>query len=77
MDKLKHIQSGDEVTFLHHGEQVRAIVTGWCDRWYDGRWKKCVMLSRHASIPVDEVVSRTRRQGSDAGIIMFEQPLAS
>lgn len=70
-DKIQHIQSGDEVTIAHRGKQVRAIVTGWCDRWYDGRWKKCVMLSRYASIPVDEVVSRRRLLGSDAGVMDF------
>lgn len=71
--RLAALQIGDEVVFVHHGKQVRAVVTGWCDRVFDGRWKKCVMLARHASVPVDEVVSRHRLSGSGAGYVAFSK----
>ncbi len=71
--RLASIRSGDEITYHHDAGLETGIVAGWLDRQLGEQWVKCVTLQASKLwVPVNQVVSRTRREGCGAGTIAFE-----
>jgi len=72
--KLVSIRSGDEITYHHNDKLETGIVEGWLDRQLGDKWVKCVELTIcKLWVPVSAIVSRTRREGCGAGVIVFEE----
>jgi hypothetical protein len=79
-DKLKAIRIGDQVSYqIEVGREATGVCVGWSDTagigarflWSERTREKYILIDDEKRVPLNQVMSRSRDSGIDAGVITW------